>query len=229
MSRAPASAPGGQALSETLSGAIDPMDGGVGPPMSFFSKLKARLRKSSSKLDEGVETLIAADPAPAAVESASKTVPEPNAPRPGLAARLAGAVSGRGAEHGRVLDDAMLNELEELLISADMGVETAMRVAAAMAEGRFGKRLDATEIKSALAAEVARILAPVARPLPLYGKKPQVVLVVGVNGSGKTTTIGKLASQLKGAGKSVVIAAGDTFRAAAVEQLQIWGTGPACR
>ncbi|MFV0474876.1 MAG: signal recognition particle-docking protein FtsY [Pikeienuella sp.] len=184
--------------------------------MSFFSKLKDRLRKSSSKLDEGVETLVAA--APAAAEPAA---PAPQKPA-GLAARIASAV-GRGEERGRVLDDAMLNELEELLIAADMGVETAMRVAAAMAEGRFGKRIGAAEIKSALAAEIARILAPVARPLPLYGKKPQVVLVVGVNGSGKTTTIGKLASQLKGAGKRVVIAAGDTFRAAAVEQLQVWG------
>ncbi|MEM8657665.1 MAG: signal recognition particle-docking protein FtsY, partial [Pseudomonadota bacterium] len=79
------------------------------------------------------------------------------------------------------------------------------------------------EIKTLLAAEVSAILDPVARPMPLYPKTPQVVLVVGVNGSGKTTTIGKLASQFKAAGKSVVIAAGDTFRAAAVEQLQVWG------
>ena len=98
-----------------------------------------------------------------------------------------------------------------------------MRVSAAMAEGRFGKRLGADEIKRLLSDEVARIMEPVARPLPLYAKTPQVVLVVGVNGSGKTTTIGKLASQLRGAGKKVVIAAGDTFRAAAVEQLQVWG------
>jgi fused signal recognition particle receptor len=79
------------------------------------------------------------------------------------------------------------------------------------------------EIKGALAEEIARVMEPVARPLPLYPRKPQVVLVVGVNGSGKTTTIGKLASQFRAAGKSVVIAAGDTFRAAAVEQLQVWG------
>jgi fused signal recognition particle receptor len=127
------------------------------------------------------------------------------------------------AEPQRVLDDAMLEGLEELLIQADLGVETSLRVAANMAEGRFGRRMGATEIKRLLADEVARILDPVARPLPIYPNRPQVVLVVGVNGSGKTTTIGKLASQLKAAGKSVVIAAGDTFRAAAVEQLQIWG------
>ena len=123
----------------------------------------------------------------------------------------------------RRLDDDMLEQLEELLISADMGVDTAMRVTANMAEGRFGTSLSVVDIKSLLAQEITRIMEPVAKPLPLYAKKPQVVLVVGVNGSGKTTTIGKLASQFKTAGKTVVIAAGDTFRAAAVEQLQIWG------
>jgi fused signal recognition particle receptor len=123
----------------------------------------------------------------------------------------------------RELDDDMLERLEELLISADMGVDTALRVTSNMAEGRFGKRLSTQEIKELLAAEITRIMEPVARPMPLYPTKPQVVLVVGVNGSGKTTTIGKLASQFQAAGKKVVIAAGDTFRAAAVEQLQVWG------
>ena len=117
----------------------------------------------------------------------------------------------------------MLEQLEELLITADMGVDTALRVTANMAEGRFGKKLSTDEIKRLLAAEITRIMDPVARPLPIYARKPQVVLVVGVNGSGKTTTIGKLASQFRAAGKKVVIAAGDTFRAAAVEQLQVWG------
>ncbi|MDB9698146.1 signal recognition particle-docking protein FtsY [Planktomarina temperata] len=123
----------------------------------------------------------------------------------------------------RVLDDDMLEQLEELLISSDMGVDTAVRITANLAEGRFGRKLSTAEIKSALAEEIARVMEPVARPLPIYNKKPQVILVVGVNGSGKTTTIGKLASQFKKAGKSVVIAAGDTFRAAAVGQLQVWG------
>ncbi len=135
-------------------------------------------------------------------------------------------VLGRGQSKKtikRVLDDAMLESLEELLITTDMGVETSLRVSAAMAEGRFGKKLGVDEIKGLLAVEIARIMEPVAKPMPLYPKKPQVVLVVGVNGSGKTTTIGKLASQFRAAGKSVVIAAGDTFRAAAVEQLQVWG------
>jgi fused signal recognition particle receptor len=123
----------------------------------------------------------------------------------------------------RTLDDAMLEQLEELLIASDMGVDTAARVTANLAEGRYGRKLSVTDIKQALADEIARIMEPVARPMPIYPKTPQVVLVVGVNGSGKTTTIGKLASQFRAAGKTVIIAAGDTFRAAAVEQLQVWG------
>ena len=117
----------------------------------------------------------------------------------------------------------MLEQIEELLIASDMGVETAMRVAANIAEGRIGRRFSTDELKELLADEIARIMEPVASPMPIFPKRPQVVLVAGVNGSGKTTTIGKLASQLRDAGKSVVIAACDTFRAAAVEQLQIWG------
>ena len=123
----------------------------------------------------------------------------------------------------RKFDDDMLEQLEELLIASDMGLDTAMRVAANMAQGNLGRRLSTSEIKILLANEIEQIMENVAQPLPIYPKHPQVVLVVGVNGSGKTTTIGKLASQFKEAGKNVVIAAGDTFRAAAVEQLQIWG------
>jgi fused signal recognition particle receptor len=189
--------------------------------MAFFSKLKERLFKSSSKIDEGVAAIV--DEAPEPLEHAAPaSVPEPVAsghekPRPGLVGRLL------GGEKGRILDDSMLESLEDLLISADMGVDTALKVTASMAEGRFGRKIGAQEIKEYLAREITAILEPVARPMPIYPKRPQVVLVVGVNGSGKTTTIGKLASQFKAAGKSVVIAAGDTFRAAAVEQLQIWG------
>ncbi|APX15280.1 signal recognition particle-docking protein FtsY [Phaeobacter inhibens] len=147
--------------------------------------------------------------------------PDPVPAAPGLLGRLMGR--GKADEPRRALDDDMLEQLEDLLVGADMGVDTALRVTANMAEGRLGKRLSTREIKELLAAEVARIMEPVARPMPIYAKRPQVVLVVGVNGSGKTTTIGKLASQFKAAGKKVVIAAGDTFRAAAVEQLQVWG------
>jgi fused signal recognition particle receptor len=186
--------------------------------MSFFSKLKDRLFRSSARIGAGVEALVEAGPEPAAAPAGPPAAAAPA--RPGLVARLI----GRAAEEPRrVLDDAMLESLEELLIQADLGVETALKVAANLAEGRLGRRLSAGEIKELLAAEVARILEPVARPLPLLPRRPQVVLVVGVNGSGKTTTIGKLASQFRAAGKSVVIAACDTFRAAAVEQLTIWG------
>ncbi|NDV01951.1 signal recognition particle-docking protein FtsY [Pseudoroseicyclus tamaricis] len=151
--------------------------------------------------------------------------PEPEAPaaRGGLMTRLFRRGGAAAEAPRRLMDDDMLEELEELLIASDMGVTTSQRVTANIAEGRIGRRLTSAEIKEALAGEIARIMEPVARPLPLYPSKPQVVLVVGVNGSGKTTTIGKLASQFRGAGKSVVVAAGDTFRAAAVEQLQIWG------
>ena len=180
--------------------------------MSFFKKLKERMFKSSERLEGGIEAAVADVPA------ASPEAAQPA--RPGLIGRLLGTADAPR----RLLDDAMLERLEEVLIAADMGVDTSARVVANMAEGRFGKRLSVAEIKAALAGEVARIMEPVARPLPLYPQKPQVVLVVGVNGSGKTTTIGKLASQFRAAGKSVMIAAGDTFRAAAVEQLQIWGT-----
>jgi fused signal recognition particle receptor len=176
--------------------------------MSFFGKLKERLFKSSARLSEGLDEIVA-EPAPA---------PEAQAPRPGLLARLTGDAAPK-----RLVDDAMLESLEDLLIRADMGVDTAARVTANIAEGRIGRRIGTDELRRALSDEIARILEPVARPLPLYPSRPQVVLVVGVNGSGKTTTIGKLASQFRAAGKKVVIAAGDTFRAAAVEQLQVWG------
>ncbi|MEZ5684887.1 MAG: signal recognition particle-docking protein FtsY [Paracoccaceae bacterium] len=185
--------------------------------MSFFNKLKSRLTRSSSKLEEGLDAIVAEAPEAPTPEAP----PAPEAKKPGLLGRLVGRATPDAPR--RVLDDAMLESLEELLIASDMGVDTALRVSANLAEGRMGRKISVPELKAALAAEVARIMEPVARPLPLYPKKPQVVLVVGVNGSGKTTTIGKLASQFKAAGKSVVIAAGDTFRAAAVEQLKVWG------
>ncbi len=203
--------------------------------MAFFSKLRERLFKSSSKLDAGLDAIIEEGDSPETPVTPDKQAPEVAAPPPDETRRVDAppdvAPSGRGGlagkifgeERGRVLDDAMLESLEELLISADMGVDTALKVTSRIAEGRFGRRIGAREIKRALADEIAGILEPVARPMPIYARRPQVVLVVGVNGSGKTTTIGKLASQFRAAGKSVVIAAGDTFRAAAVEQLQVWG------
>ncbi len=225
--------------------------------MSFFNKLKDRLFKSSSRLEQGVDAIvddggtaepevapepaITAERAPPPREAVPESIPHPAAPtppapepvsdpkptttvaRPGLLDRLAGRKTPDAPVMRRALDDDMLEQLEELLIAADMGVSTAARVTANLAEGRFGKRVSSGEIRALLADEIARIMGPVARPMPLYPNRPQVVLVVGVNGSGKTTTIGKLASQFRAAGKTVVIAAGDTFRAAAVEQLQVWG------
>jgi len=172
--------------------------------MSFFNKLRDRLTRSSGKIGAGLDGLVAdiAD-TPA---------------KPGLLGRVF------GADARRSLDDAMIEQLEDVLISADMGTSTAAKVAANVAAGRMGQRLSSAELRGLVSDEIARIMEPVARPMPIYPKRPQVVLVVGVNGAGKTTTIGKLASQFKAAGKSVVIAAGDTFRAAAVEQLQVWGT-----
>ena len=123
----------------------------------------------------------------------------------------------------RKLDAAMVEELEEVLIRADLGVATAARIAAAVADGRYDKAITAAEVKTVLAAEVEKVLAPVAVPLTITGAKPFVVLVVGVNGSGKTTTIGKLAAQLAADRRSVMLVAADTFRAAAIEQLTIWG------
>lgn len=192
--------------------------------MSFFSKLRERLSRSSSKIGEGLDDIIGDEGAEAmAPAEVQMPAPAPAAPPTGLVGRLFGRGDVQVSEPRRALDDDMLEELEDMLVQTDLGVETALRVSANIAEGRMGRRISSTELKELLAAEIARIMAPVARPLPLYARKPQVVLVVGVNGAGKTTTIGKLASQFKAAGKSVVIAAGDTFRAAAVEQLQIWG------
>jgi fused signal recognition particle receptor len=130
----------------------------------------------------------------------------------------------------RRLDSQTLEELRDLLISADLGVATAERLTATLSESRFADAAGPEEIRAALAAEIARILEPVARPLVIDDtNRPHVVLVCGVNGTGKTTTIAKLAKQLKDQGHSVFLAAGDTFRAAAVEQLQAWGERAGCR
>lgn len=123
----------------------------------------------------------------------------------------------------RKLDEDTLEELEELLIRADLGVETAMRVTGALSSERYGKDVSGEDVSRIMAAEISKVLAPVAKPLKLdLSHKPHVILVVGVNGTGKTTTIGKLAAKLSGAGLKVTVAAGDTFRAAAIEQLKIW-------
>ena len=129
----------------------------------------------------------------------------------------------------RRLDDEALLELEELLISSDMGIGVAGEVAETLRKTRFNREVSPEEIRTALADQVIRLVEPVMKPLRLdVTKKPFVILVVGVNGSGKTTTIAKLAKQYRDDGHKVVLAAGDTFRAAAVEQLQIWGERIGC-
>ncbi len=124
----------------------------------------------------------------------------------------------------RKLDRAMLEDIEDVLLRADLGTEVAARISAAVGHGRYDKTISADDVKAVVATEVEKVLSPVAKPLVIDGAhKPFVILVVGVNGSGKTTTIGKLAAKLSAEGRKVMLAAGDTFRAAAIEQLKIWG------
>ncbi|EHS52025.1 signal recognition particle-docking protein FtsY [Rhizobium sp. PDO1-076] len=123
----------------------------------------------------------------------------------------------------RKLDEETLEELEDLLIQADLGVETALRVTDTLSSERYGKDVTGEDVTRIMAGEIVKVLKPVAKPLALdLNHKPHVILVVGVNGTGKTTTIGKLAAKLSGSGLKVMLAAGDTFRAAAIEQLKIW-------
>jgi fused signal recognition particle receptor len=123
----------------------------------------------------------------------------------------------------RKLDIATLDEIDDALIRADLGLETSNRIVTGLSEGRHNAEITPDEVKAVVAAEVEKALAPVALPLLIdTTKKPFVILVAGVNGSGKTTTIGKLAAQFRAEGRSVMLAAGDTFRAAAIEQLKIW-------
>jgi fused signal recognition particle receptor len=122
------------------------------------------------------------------------------------------------------LDAATLEDLEDILIQADLGLDASARIAEAVGKGRYDKQIEPEEVRAILAREVSAILAPVAKPLVVdSGTKPFVILMVGVNGSGKTTTIGKLAAKFRAEGRSVMLAAGDTFRAAAIEQLKVWG------
>lgn len=178
-----------------------------------------------------------APPAPPQAEA-----PQPESPQPvtpvseeprGFFARLKAGLSRSTAKLSqsitgvftkRKLDDAALEELEETLISADLGVSASQRIVEGFRRTRFGREATDEEIKTALADEIAAILTPVAQPLEITaGHAPHVVLVVGVNGTGKTTTIAKLAEQYRAQGLKTWMVAGDTFRAAAVEQLQVWG------
>jgi fused signal recognition particle receptor len=178
------------------------------------------------------------EPGPAEVPDslAPPVVIEPNAQasRAGWLSRLkSGLVKSSAQLAGGItsvfvkkrLDAGTLEELEDLLIQADLGVDVAGRITARLKKDRFDKAISPEEVRGVLAAEIASVLEPVARPLlidPLH--RPHVILMVGVNGTGKTTTIGKLAARFRNEGRTVMIAAGDTFRAAAIEQLQVWGS-----
>lgn len=129
----------------------------------------------------------------------------------------------------RKLDEAALEELEDTLLQADLGMETTAKITDTLRAGRFGKDINAEDIRKLMADEITQILEPCAQNLELdLSHKPHVILMVGVNGSGKTTTIGKLAAKMRSGGLSVMLAAGDTFRAAAIEQLHIWGKRTGC-
>jgi fused signal recognition particle receptor len=165
-------------------------------------------------------------------QAAPATEPEP-APqsswwqrlRQGLS-RTSGQLTGQitGIFTKRKLDEETLEDLEDVLLQADLGVETALRITDTLASGRYGKDISPAEVQKVMADEISKVLDPVAKPLELdLSHKPHVILVVGVNGTGKTTTIGKLAAKLSAGGLKVTLAAGDTFRAAAIEQLRIWG------
>jgi fused signal recognition particle receptor len=186
--------------------------------------------------EQASEATARAEPAPAPEEKSEPPVaavtPEPPQ-RKGWFERLKSGLSKTssrltesitGLVTKRKLDQDTLDELEEVLLAADLGIETSSRITTALAKGRFDKEISSEEIRETLAEEVARVLEPVARPLVIdETRKPHVVLVLGVNGSGKTTTIGKLAAKLTREGRRVMLAAGDTFRAAAIDQLKVWG------
>jgi len=204
----------------------------------FFGRLFGRGPKPDSPASVPPEAAPAgaqAPPPPAVAATAPEPATEPapaEAPRSWWT-RLKGGLSRSSASIGegvasvftkRKLDADTLEELEDVLIRADLGVTLAARICEQVGKGRYDKTIDPAEVKAILAAEVEATLAPVARPLTLDpARKPHVILVVGVNGSGKTTTIGKIAAKFAREGKKVALAAGDTFRAAAIEQLQIWG------
>jgi fused signal recognition particle receptor len=167
------------------------------------------------------------------VEVKAEPVTAPAAPRPSWFQRMREGLSRSSRELSsniagvftkKKLDEETLQDLEDVLIRADLGVETALRVTDTLASTRLGRDVSDAEVRAVMAQEVEKVLKPVALPLELdLSHKPHVILVVGVNGTGKTTTIGKLAAKLTSGGLDVMLAAGDTFRAAAIEQLKIWG------
>ncbi len=227
-----------QTVSETI----------ISPPKRDKPAKPAKEQKPEQRAKPAVEDK--AEPVPAHAEKASTprqartgtvtildgrkaAVPQAAQEKSGWLARLrsglsrsANALTGgiASALTGRKLDDVTLEDIEDILVRADLGVETAGKITARLSEAKFGSEITERDVRNAMATEIEAVLAPVAIPLQLdLAHRPHVILVVGVNGSGKTTTIGKMAAKLRDAGLSTLLVAGDTFRAAAIEQLKIWG------
>ena len=218
-----------------------PPPGGPGPEIPFEPELPSMTGVGGAALEAGGPTVARSAAEAKWIERRSREIRARAAEaeeqaswlgrlRRGLGRSSAKLTGGIGdLFNKRQLDDEALEELEELLITADLGVETSARLAKALAEARFGDQVTADEVRSVLAEEVAKVLEPVAQTIAIHeAHRPHVILVCGVNGSGKTTTIAKMAHLFKAAGFEVMLAAGDTFRAAAIEQLQIWGDRIGC-
>ncbi|WP_100959288.1 signal recognition particle-docking protein FtsY [Bosea sp. FBZP-16] len=191
------------------------------------------VQEAEPEVPAAQETLLSEPSLPPVVPPEPQPQPEPAQPKRSWWRRLREGLSRTSSAlttgisdlfTKRKLDAGTLEDLEDILIQADLGLATSARIAKAVGEGRYDKQIEPEEVKAILAREVEAILTPVATPLAIDAtKKPFVILMVGVNGSGKTTTIGKLAAKFRAEGKSVMLAAGDTFRAAAIEQLKVWG------
>ncbi len=200
-------------------------DAGESDPEAFFDR--AAHDPALDRASEAPQL----EPAPAQPAETPEGEPEPA--RPNWWTRLRQGLSRSSSSIGqgitevftkRKLDATTLEDLDDILIRADLGIATAARVTEALAKGRFDKTIDPLEVKAVLAQQIEATLLPVAQPFVLpEGIKPFTILMIGVNGSGKTTTIGKLAAKFTASGKTVMLAAGDTFRAAAIEQLRVWG------
>jgi fused signal recognition particle receptor len=203
----------------------------------FFKWVEDKTHGGPDETPDESAPKAAPEPAPAPPPKPAKPKETSAAPSPppedgGWLGRLKGKLTKSSSQMSagitriftaKKIDDAALDELEELLIAADLGVAAAARVKAALAKKKVDKDVSAADVRNVLADEIAAVLGPAARDLDLErGFRPHVILMVGVNGTGKTTTIGKMAQQLKALGKNVMVAAGDTFRAAAIDQLEVW-------
>jgi len=206
-----------------------------GKVQGAFSRLWGGKRAADQPaVETETPAAVEADALQTVADSAALTAPEEAAPvktswftrlKQGLgktSTKLTDGITGLFTK--KKLEAATLDDLEDLLIEADLGIATAEKIIATLRKGRFEKDISADDVRAVLKTEVEDVLRPVAKPLVIDSKqKPHVILMVGVNGTGKTTTIGKLAAQFRAEGKKVMMAAGDTFRAAAIEQLRIWG------